>query len=108
THQDQGLDLAAATWQPQATPPAYQTWASPHWMAARLLVSGDVAQNPGPPTNNKQKTAKKSSTITPTFICSICNKRIIDNYHSSFRCNHPISNHWVHKKMRQPHRRLQK
>ena len=29
THQDQGLDLSAATWQPQATPPAYQTWASP-------------------------------------------------------------------------------
>src|SRR4029077_2926927 len=45
THQYQGLDLSAATWQPQATPPAYQTWASPQWMAARLLVSGDVAQN---------------------------------------------------------------
>ena len=52
---DRGLDLSAATWQPQATPPAYQTWASPQWMAARLLVSGNVAQNPGPPTNKKTK-----------------------------------------------------
>ena len=54
-HQDQGLDLSAATWQPQAIPPAYQTWVSPQCIAARLLTSGDVEQNPGPPTNNKQK-----------------------------------------------------
>ena len=66
-------------------------------MSARLLVSGDVAQNPGPPTNNKQKTTNKSSTNTPTYVCSICNKQITDNQYS-FLCHHPISNHWVHKK----------
>ena len=97
THQDQGLDLSAATWQPQAAPPAYQTWASPQQMAARLLVSGDVEQNPGPPTNYKQKATNKSSATTSTFICSICNKQIT-NRHCSFRCNHPTSNHWVHQK----------
>ena len=97
-HHNQDLDLSAATWQPQAITPAYQTWASSQWMAARLLVSGDVAQNPGPPTNNKQKVTNKSSTNTPTYVCSICNKQITDNQFS-FLCHHPISNHgWVHKK----------
>ena len=96
-HQDQGLDLSAATWQPQAIPPAYQTWVSPQCIAARLLTSGDVEQNPGPPTNNKQKSTNKSSTNTPTYVCSICNKQITNNQFS-FLCHHPISNHWVHKK----------
>ena len=49
-----------------------QPWVSPQVLAARLIASGDVEQNPGPPKSNKnQKTAPKTRTINPNLYSSV-------------------------------------
>lgn len=83
----QGSDHSAAFGQPRAATPACQSWASPLLLEAKLLASGDVEQNPGPP-----KTHTKTTT---TFFCSICNKQITRR-HGALLCNTNPS-HWVHK-----------
>jgi hypothetical protein len=49
------------------------------WLAAKLLLSGDVEENPGP----------------RVWTCIICDKQIT-NRQTSFRCNY--EDHWVHQK----------
>ena len=84
--------------EPQTVFSVCQPWASPLWLAARLLASGDVEANPGPPKNNSTKTINQPSTSTTTYICPICNKPITTRQYSLL-CNHLQSpTHWVHKK----------
>jgi hypothetical protein len=79
-------------------------------MAALIVRSGDVEQNPGPP---KQSTKHQTTSTNPhttssqtkqqqnqdkqqtIWICSLCNKKIL-NHQPSLQCTHK-SHHWVHK-----------
>ena len=74
---------------PQTVFSVCQPWASPLWLAARLLTSGDVEQNLGPPKHN---------THSITFTCSICNQLITPKQYSLFCNTHLSLKHWVHKK----------
>ena len=74
---------------------AVQTWASPLWLAVRLLAAGDVERNPGPPHNHHQQHLTNQSVI---YECSICNKEITDKHYSLLCHLQSDTNHWVHKK----------
>ena len=50
------------------------------WLVARLLLSGDVEQNPGP--------GKR-------WQCALCSQYIKTKSQTSIRCNHTTI-HWVH------------
>src|SRR6476469_7568282 len=60
----------------------------PQWLAARLILAGDIETNLGQPKPT-------ASLPTTTWTCHLCNKHITSR-HFSYRCNTaPI--HWVHK-----------
>src|SRR6478609_3097833 len=66
---------------------ASRPWGSPQWLAARLILAGDIETNPGPPKPT-------ASLPTTTWACHLCCKHITSR-HFSYRCNTtPI--HWVH------------
>src|SRR6476619_474601 len=50
-----------------------QPWGSPQWLAARLILAGDIETNPGPP----KPTASLPRT---TWTCHQCNKHITSRH----------------------------
>jgi hypothetical protein len=71
-----------------------QPWASLHWLAARLLASGDVEAKPR--TYHPQ--SKQTTSTTPIYTCSLSDRRITKNQ-GSMKCYNPTGpEHWVHTK----------
>jgi len=78
----------AAVREPHTVFSVCQPWASPLWLAIRLLASGDV-----------EHTSKQQ------VICTICNN-IITSKQYSFLCNvHSNYEHWVHRIVQTPRSR---